>query len=78
MKYRLVNLENQKEKQYVNLKQISEELQVPIYIIRSINHITENRVNKKIRPHYNYKDLYNKIKIYNIVKSLDLIQFENE
>lgn len=75
MKYRLINLENNREKQYQNLKEISKELDVPIYIIRSINHITEKRCGEKIRPHYNYKQLYNKIKIHNIVKNLDSISF---
>ena len=68
-KYRLVKLttEGQTEKKYKTLKEISDELNVEIHIIRKINKLSENQI-KSERPHKCHKELFDKIKIYNIKK----------
>ena len=67
-KYRLESI-NQKEqtvtKEYKTLKDISKELNIELHLIRKINQIT-------IKPHIRHHEIYNKIKIYNIVKQYNI------
>ena len=60
-KFRLIKqTENgEVEKEYKTLKEISDELNVEIHIIRKINKLTEGRVNS-IKPHNSHKELYEK------------------
>ena len=53
------------------LKEISDELNVEIHIIRKINKLTEGRVDS-IKPHNSHKELYDKLKIYNIKKTYNI------
>jgi hypothetical protein len=53
------------EKEYKTLKEISDDLNVEIHIIRKINKLTEGRIDS-IKPHNSHKILYEKLKIYNI------------
>jgi hypothetical protein len=55
------------EKEYKTLKEISDDLNVEIHIIRKINKLTEGRIDS-IKPHNSHKELYEKLKIYNIKK----------
>ena len=57
------------EKEYKTLKEISDELNVEIHIIRKINKLTEGRIDS-IKPHNSHKELYDKLKIYNIKKHI--------
>ena len=59
------------EKQYKTLKEIADELNVEIHIIRKINKLTEGRVDS-IKPHNSHKELYDKLKIYNIKKTYNI------
>lgn len=59
------------QREYKTLKEISDELNIEIHIIRKINKLTENRV-QSIKPHNSHKDLYDKIKIYNIKKTFNI------
>ena len=59
------------EKEYKTLKEISDELNVEIHIIRKINKLTEGRVDS-IKPHNSHKELYDKLKIYNIKKTYNI------
>ena len=59
------------EKEYKTLKEISDELNVKIHIIRKINKLTEGRVDS-IKPHNSHKELYDKLKIYNIKKTYNI------
>ena len=56
---------------YKTLKEISDDLNVEIHIIRKINKLTEGRVNS-IKPHNSHKELYDKLKIYNIKKTYNI------
>jgi len=47
------------EKEYKTLKEISDELNVEIHIIRKINKLTEGRVDS-IKPHNSHEELYEK------------------
>ena len=72
-KFRLIKqIENGGEVQtdYKTLKEISDDLNVEIHIIRKINKLTENR-QISIKPHNSHKDLYDKLKIYNIKKTFN-------
>ena len=55
------------EKEYKTLKEISIDTGVEIHIIRKINKLTEGRIDS-IKPHNSHKELYEKLKIYNIKK----------
>lgn len=55
------------EKEYKTLKEISNDLNVEIHMIRKINKLSENQI-KSERPHKCHKELLDKIKIYNIKK----------
>jgi len=57
--------------EYKTLKEISDELNIEIHIIRKINKLTENRA-QSIKSHNSHKDLYDKIKIYNIKKTFNI------
>ena len=72
-KFRLIKqTENgEVEKEYKTLKEISDELNVEIHIIRKINKLTEGRVDS-IKPHNSHKELYEKLKIYNIKKTYNI------
>ena len=72
-KFRLIKqTENgEVEKEYKTLKEISDELNVEIHIIRKINKLTEGRVDS-IKPHNSHKELYDKLKIYNIKKTSNI------
>jgi len=59
------------EKEYKTLKEISDELNVEIHIIRKINKLTEGRIDS-IKPHNSHKELYEKLKIYNIKKTYNI------
>jgi len=59
------------EKEYKTLKEISDELNVEIHIIRKINKLTEGRVDS-IKPHNSHEELYEKLKIYNIKKTYNI------
>jgi hypothetical protein len=59
------------EKEYKTLKEISDDLNVEIHIIRKINKLTEGRVDS-IKPHNSSKELYEKLKIYNIKKTYNI------
>jgi hypothetical protein len=59
------------EKEYKTLKEISDELNVEIHIIRKINKLTEGRVDS-IKPHNSHEELYEKLKIYNIKKAYNI------
>ena len=59
------------EKEYKNLKEISLDLNVEIHIIRKINKLTEGRIDS-IKPHNSHKELYEKLKIYNIKKTYNI------
>ena len=59
------------QREYKTLKEISDELNIEIHIIRKINKLTENRA-QSIKPHNSHKDLYDKIKIYNIKKTFNI------
>ena len=73
-KYRLESI-NQKDqtviKQYKTLKDISNELNIELHLIRKINQLTEKRC-ESIKPHIRHHEIYNKIKIYNIVKEYNI------
>ena len=56
------------EKEYKTLKEISDELNVEIHIIRIIIKLTEGRIDS-IKPQNSHKELYDKLKIYNIKKT---------
>jgi len=70
-KYRLIKIQNDEEivKEYKTLKEISNALNIEIHIIRKINHLTEKRI-ENIKPHYINKEIYESMKIYNIVKEI--------
>ena len=70
-KYRLVKIQNDETiiKEYRTLKDISVALGIEIHIIRKINHITELRIDN-IKPHYIHKEIYESMKIYNIVREI--------
>jgi hypothetical protein len=70
-KYRLVQIQDDREviKEYKTLKQIAEDLDVEIHLIRKINQLTEGRVSN-IKPHHTHKELFEKIKIYNVYKTM--------
>lgn len=72
-KFRLIKqIENgEVQTDYKTLKEISEDLNVEIHIIRKINKLTEGRVNS-INPHNSHKELYDKLKIYNIKKTYNI------
>ena len=57
----------EEEKQFKTLKEISEELNVELHLIRKINNLTENYI-KSERPHKCHRELFDKVKIYNIKK----------
>ncbi len=59
------------EKEYKTLKEISDNLNVEIHIIRKINKLTEGRIDS-IKPHNSHKELYEKLKIYNIKKTYNI------
>jgi hypothetical protein len=59
------------EKEYKTLKEISDDLNVEIHIIRKINKLTEGRIDS-IKPHNSHKELYEKLKIYNIKKTYNI------
>ena len=59
------------EKEYKTLKEISDDLNVEIHIIRKINKLTEGRIDF-IKPHNSHKELYEKLKIYNIKKTYNI------
>ncbi len=59
------------EKEYKTLKEISDDLNVEIHIIRKINKLTEGRIDR-IKPHNSHKELYEKLKIYNIKKTYNI------
>ncbi len=59
------------EKEYKTLKEISDDLNVEIHIIRKINKLTEGRI-VSIKPHNSHKELYEKLKIYNIKKTYNI------
>ena len=59
------------EKEYKTLKEISDDLNVEIHIIRKINRLTECRIDS-IKPHNSHKELYEKLKIYNIKKTYNI------
>jgi hypothetical protein len=68
-KYKLeIEKDGEKEiSEYKTLKEISKALNIEIHLIRKINQLCENR-SKSIKPHYQHRELYDKIKIYNIKK----------
>ena len=73
-KYRLVKISEDgqsTEKEYKTLKEISDELNVEIHMIRKINKLSENLI-KSERPHNCHKELIEKLKIYNIKKDYKL------
>ena len=74
-KFRLIKqTENgEVEKEYKTLKEISDELNVEIHIIRKINKLTEGRIDS-IKPHNSHKELYDKLKIYNIKKNIQYLK----
>jgi hypothetical protein len=57
------------EKEHKTLKEISDELNVEIHIISKINKLTEGRIDS-IKPHNSHKELYDKLKIYDIKKHI--------
>jgi hypothetical protein len=73
-KYRLESI-NQKDqtviKQYKTLKEIAEELNIELHLIRKINQLTEKRC-KSVKPHIRHHEIYEKIKIYNIIKEYNI------
>ncbi len=54
------------EIEYKTLKEISDDLNDEIHIIRKINQLTEGRIDS-IKPHNSHKELYEKLK-YIILK----------
>jgi hypothetical protein len=74
-KYKLVILSNdgniEREKDFKTLKEISDDLNVEIHLIRKVNKLTENRA-INIKPHNTYKDLYDRVRIYNIKKEFNI------
>ena len=72
-KFRLIKqIENgEVQTDYKTLKEISDDLNVEIHIIRKINKLTEGRANS-IKPHNSHKELYDKLKIYNIKKTYNI------
>lgn len=73
-KYRIVKISEHgqtTEKEYKTLKEISDELNVEIHLIRKINKLSENLI-KSERPHNCHKELFEKLKIYNIKKDYKL------
>lgn len=69
LKYKLVKITESEniEKEYKTLKEIAEDLNVEIHMVRKINKLSENRI-KSERPHKCHQELFDKIKIYNIKK----------
>jgi len=59
------------EKEYKTLKDISIDTGVEIHIIRKINKLAEGRIDS-IKPHNSHKELYEKLKIYNIKKTYNI------
>jgi len=59
------------EKEYKTLKEIANDLNVELHIIRKINNLSENAITNE-RPHRCHKELYEKIKIYNIKKEYNI------
>jgi hypothetical protein len=53
------------------INNISDDLNVEIHIIRKINKLTEGR-DDSIKPHNSHKELYEKLKIYNIKKTYNI------
>jgi hypothetical protein len=72
-KFRLIKKtdKGEVEKEYKTLKEISDDLNVEIHIIRKINKLTEGRIDS-IKPHNSHKELYEKLKIYNIKKTYNI------
>ena len=68
-KYKLVKSNDDEtiEKEYKTLKEIAEDINVEIHLIRKINQLTENRTTS-FRPHNVHKELFDKVKIYNLKK----------
>jgi hypothetical protein len=55
------------EKEYKTLKEISDELNIELHLIRKIYKLSENMILNK-RAHFCNKDLYERAKIFNIKK----------
>lgn len=72
-KFKLVKFTNNGnvEKEFKTLKEISDELNVEIHLIRKINQLTEKRISS-IKPHNTHKELYENLKIYNIRKTYNI------
>ena len=59
------------EIEYKTLKDISIDTGDEIHIIRKINKLTEGRIDS-IKPRNSHKELYEKLKIYNIKKTYNI------
>lgn len=72
-KYKLVLTKNGEEitTEHKTLNEISVLLNVELHIIRKINKLTEALI-KNEKPHYCHKELYEKVKIYNIKKNYNI------
>lgn len=57
------------EKEYKTLKDISNELGIEQHITRKIYYMTEGITNSQ-KPHHSNRDLYNKLKISSIKRSI--------
>ena len=70
-KYKLVQTIDDIEtiKTYKTLKEISEALDIEIHLVRKNNQITEGRAENK-RAHFNHREFFDNIKIYNIKKEI--------
>lgn len=77
-KYRVVqkNGDNTITKDYKTLKDVAQDLDIEIHLVRKNNKITEGRVESK-RPHHIYRDFFDNTKIYNIKKEVKKLENEN-
>ena len=78
MKYRVVQTDgdNSLVKEYKTLKEVAQDLDIDLHLVRKNNKITEGRIESK-RPHHIYRDFFNKTKIQNIKKEVKKIKSEN-
>jgi hypothetical protein len=74
-RYKMIQINETGEeftKEYKTLKDIADDLEIEIHLIRKINQLTEGR-RESVRAHHTNRDMFNNIKIHNIKKSIKYI-----
>ena len=61
------------ELKFKTFKEMQEQFKLDLHTLQNINGVCEGRIQKKFIHHKN-KDIYNRIKIYNIKPNFDIIK----